>query len=145
MLGPKLKRREKGLNGFNIDMHTKKYQIFIFTSHISNWTMTVVNFGWNICSQTAQGRLVFTAIKFFESDKAKVSTRRRNCRVLSRRPVCHYLFAGRVKVKRPCPLGPSLAIRMLNKAPNHPVYLPTSLPLFLKGPFLFYLHIDLVR
>lgn len=82
------KKRERALGfGFNIDTHTE-YRIFVSTSHAPNWTTTVVNLDWNICGQTAQGRLVFTAVKFFESDKARGSTRRRNCRVLSRRSVC---------------------------------------------------------
>lgn len=79
MFGVMLKRRERKRSGnkFNIDMHTKKYQIFVFTSHVSNWT--VVNLGQNICGQPAESRLLFTAVKFFESDKTKVSTKRRNC------------------------------------------------------------------
>ena len=45
----------------------------------------------------------------------------------------HYLFAGRVKVKRPCPAKLSLAIRPLNKAANHP---PSLLLVHLTRPSL---------
>jgi len=146
MFGPILKRK-KDFDGFNIDM-LKRNRIFVFTNHGFNWTTTVVNLGWNICDQTVQGRSVFTVVKFFESDKAKVSTRKEKelSGPISPVSVSHYLFAGRVKVKRPCPLGPSQAIRMLNKAPNHPVHSFYFLALVSESLFsLFYLNIGLVR
>lgn len=49
----------------NIGFLHRLVYVFVSTTHVLNCTTTVVNLAWNICGQTAQDRLVFTAVKFF--------------------------------------------------------------------------------